>query len=331
MLSLRGWRRLSDDALQFILNECHALSHLDISGLFLLLFSAFLVSRHIPVYIFILFSESPLTGCSSITDNGLLKLQKHSSSLSSLDVSQCCNFTDQAMSRISRCSLLRKISIKGLLMVTDAGVLSILQNCHQLVSVDLSSLPLVSSNAVSQIAVTCPLIENLSLAWSSLLTAQGLIDILFLPKLQVLDISHANPSTDDALSLIAGPHFLAPAAAGSAAAFISATELFPASSSLRKLIISFCSSMSPQALEQFLQVCPSNLQCVEVTACPDVAGLFLFRFSFISCFSFCSFLFGSHPLACQSYLDPLTISLAPLLTRYQLERAHFFFLLLFSL
>ena len=155
-----GDTTITDAALSALANDCHKLQNLYVSG----------CSKISDTGVIALAQKSSALktldlGSTHVTDAGVSAVAKHCTNIEALYLSHVANgLTDVALRVIAQhLPKLRLLHLSICSGISDSGVIELARNCHALKELDLSNT-LVTDASVSAIASNCPMLENLNLA-----------------------------------------------------------------------------------------------------------------------------------------------------------------------
>ncbi|OWM90654.1 F-box/LRR-repeat protein 20 [Punica granatum] len=217
-----------------------------------------------------------LQNCKGISDVGMIELGGGLSSLQSLDVSYCRKVTDRGLEAVAKgCHDLRRLQLAGCRLITDLALQSLSENCQRLEELGLQGCTSITDFGITQLVKCCKKIKLLDISKCSNVGDEGVSNVakscsLNLKTLKLLDCYEVKDESIISLAtycknletlVISGCKDISDEAMKSLAS--------ACGSSLRKLRMDWCLSISDCALSCILTQCRS-LEALDIGCCEGV-------------------------------------------------------------
>ncbi|OCH92190.1 RNI-like protein [Obba rivulosa] len=222
-----------------------------------------------------------LINCSSISDEGLMRVLPRCPNLVALDLTGVNEVTDRSIVALAAaCKRLQGINLGGCKKLTDKGILALAENCPLLRRVKLSSVELITDEPVSALAKSCPLLLEIDLNNCNRITDVSIRDIWsYSTQMRELRLSHCSELTDFAFPAPPRSELVPPGANPFPSSNLILSDKLPplrlsgTFEHLRMLDLTACSALTDDAIEGIISVAPKirNLVLAKCTQLTDIA------------------------------------------------------------
>ncbi|KAK3409770.1 hypothetical protein EUGRSUZ_J01853 [Eucalyptus grandis] len=147
-------------------------------------------------------SLSKMELCTLVSTDAYLLIGQRCQNLEELDLTDN-DIDDEVLMSISRCSKLRILKLGICLKVTDDGLKHIGRHCLSLTELDLYRSMGITDASIAEIALGCPALEMINMAYNENVTDAALISLSKCPRLKALEIRGCPYVSSIGLSAIA--------------------------------------------------------------------------------------------------------------------------------
>ncbi|KAK3409766.1 hypothetical protein EUGRSUZ_J01853 [Eucalyptus grandis] len=140
--------------------------------------------------------------CTLVSTDAYLLIGQRCQNLEELDLTDN-DIDDEVLMSISRCSKLRILKLGICLKVTDDGLKHIGRHCLSLTELDLYRSMGITDASIAEIALGCPALEMINMAYNENVTDAALISLSKCPRLKALEIRGCPYVSSIGLSAIA--------------------------------------------------------------------------------------------------------------------------------
>lgn len=204
-----------------------------------------------------------LINCTSLSDEGLMRVLPHCPSLVALDLTGVSEVRDKSIVALaSSAKRLQGINLTGCKKLTDKSVFALATNCPLLRRVKLSNVEHVTDPSISALARSCPLLLEIDLNNCKNITNTAVRDLwTYSVQMREMRLSHCVELTDAAFPASPKREIFPPTSNPFPSAPFSANELPPLRVSqpfeqLRMLDLTACSQITDDAIEGIVSVAP---------------------------------------------------------------------------
>ncbi|KAI6670900.1 hypothetical protein NL676_005785 [Syzygium grande] len=140
--------------------------------------------------------------CTLVSRDAYLLIGWRCQNLEELDLTDN-NIDDEVLMSISRCSHLRSLKLGVCAKITDDGLKHIGRSCLNLTELDLYRSMAITDAGIAKIAIGCPALEMINIAYNENVTDVALISLSNCPRLKALEIRGCPYVSSIGLSAIA--------------------------------------------------------------------------------------------------------------------------------
>ncbi|KAL9637429.1 MAG: hypothetical protein Q9204_001895 [Flavoplaca sp. TL-2023a] len=191
-----------------------------------------------------------LTGCTKLTDHGVVSIVEGSNSLLALDITGLDAVTDHTLGAVAEhCPRLQGLNITDCSKVTDESLVAVAQSCRHLKRLKLNNCTLITDESVTSVARHCPAMLEIDLHNCRQITDESITSLISRGRqLRELRIAHCSLITDNAFLEL--PKQLA-------------------FDSLRILDLTACYQLHDAAVEKIIEASP-RLRNLVLAKCKDI-------------------------------------------------------------
>ncbi|KAL8705606.1 MAG: hypothetical protein Q9201_001293 [Fulgogasparrea decipioides] len=191
-----------------------------------------------------------LTGCTQLTDQGVVSIVNGSNSLLALDITGLDAVTDHTLGAVAEnCPRLQGLNITDCSKITDESLIAVAQSCRHLKRLKLNNCTLVTDGSVTAVARECPAMLEIDLHNCRQITDASITSLVSQGRqLRELRVAHCSLITDNAFLEL--PKHLA-------------------FDSLRILDLTACFQLHDEAVEKIIETSP-RLRNLVLAKCKDI-------------------------------------------------------------
>ncbi|KAL8638401.1 MAG: hypothetical protein Q9228_004446 [Teloschistes exilis] len=191
-----------------------------------------------------------LTGCTRLTDHGVVSIVNGSNSLLALDITGLDAVTDHTLGAVAEhCPRLQGLNITDCSKVTDESLVAVAKRCRHLKRLKLNNCTLVTDESVTTVARHCPAMLEIDLHNCRQITNESITALLSRGRqLRELRVAHCSSITNSAFLEL--PKHLA-------------------FESLRILDLTACFQLQDEAVEKIIETSP-RLRNLVLAKCKDI-------------------------------------------------------------
>ncbi|KAI0751581.1 hypothetical protein C8Q80DRAFT_1158114 [Daedaleopsis nitida] len=221
-----------------------------------------------------------LINCTSLSDEGLIRVLPNCPNLVALDLTGVSEVTDKSIVALAACAKrLQGINLTGCRKLTDESVLALAASSPLLRRVKLSNVEHVTDRSVSALARSCPLLLEIDLNNCKNITDVSVREFwTYSTQMREMRLSHCVELTDAAFPAPPRRDLIPPGPNPFSSAPLIQTELPPLRVSqpfdqLRMLDLTACSHITDDAVEGIVSVAPKirSLVLAKCSQLTDVA------------------------------------------------------------